>query len=42
MFTNKTKFPLKKCQFECIVYKVEEHNRGSNDGNVSKNVKSYT
>ena len=26
-----------KCQFECLVYKVEIHSHGLNNNNVSKN-----
>ena len=38
--TNKTNCSLKgKCQFECIVYKVEVHSCGSNHGNISRNIK---
>ena len=37
--TNKTNCPLKKCKFECIVYKVEVYCLGSNDSNVRRNIK---
>ena len=38
--TYETNHPIKKkCQFECIVYTVEVHSRGSNDINVSRNIK---
>ena len=33
------KVTLKKCQFECRVYKVKVHSCGSNDSNISRNVK---
>ena len=38
--TNKTNFPFRgNCQFECIVYKVEVHSRGSKDNHVCRNDK---
>ena len=36
-FTDRTNCSFKrKCQFECIVYKVEVYGRGSNDSDLNK------